>query len=1234
MLIGVYFRSFLLFLKKNLFELNLFNNGIQDEIIIQNQRRSTRLYLFLLISSMLSIALYNIITVRVQTMVIKSPSFNEYSFMEKQTSFQCFCTKIAIKYEEFIQVKPTYHELCESHLISDEYINQLYSLYEDIDENSTSIDFHRIAVFQFITLRNLCQLTKETIENHLKTFLQTDFIHSQLFSQQSLQIQMTSLLIDFIDFIPKTFLKTLKFIQNITAQSLLMTGASVTSVLPVEQWNKHIEDIIPYEGINYTFSDGLSCTCSSSTSTTCIDLTTFENETIPGFQTGCYMLSALFKSTLEVFYNQTFVDLLTQTSNQFPKLNSSFSNKTIEQLLSQMFVVQWINETYFEKYFSQCAPDSCQYTIIEQIQQFINSSTNLTLLKSNIITSTTIEILANNLFIQSWKNESLFESYFNQCYPLTCQYSIQIRLNFIYIITKILGLIGGINIVLRLFLPFIVTLFFKFLNIILQSKRIRSVSRRQQFYNHCRSTFNSTKKHLIELNLFPTIPLSQDPIILERNRCTTRIYLILLITTLIILTLYGLLRQETNTIIIESPSISTYHQLLSQYSLTLECLCSNTAIKYNKFITQIEPQYHEICSSIFISSSWQESIDSLYIFSYGFTGLIDYRNPLRLQFQALGQLCRLSQNTVNTSLTKFGQNNFITSHIISPSEFHFRTETIFEQFKFSISQQFMETFKLIQLTNYGNQLGTVFSSNWEFRIRNSPDNYQMLVNNPGQTISALTMSQIYNDCSCGIQTNCSALSYRIAFAYPSPANVEMPGFHTGCLFFDSLLQSTLACLYNRSCLSFMQTYLYHSKPIKANILKYSSLSPPDTKIETLLNQLFVSQWFQNTSFDHYFDECRPQSCQYSYLIQYNTIYVITMLIALFGGLTNGLHIFVYYTELIFIKLITCRKNINSITPHSQNLRINTIEQISDPIVTTSIKSFKQRKYRNRTLIICLILLAIGSFITTSIILFRNQKKEENIVSTTKPTIVTTSIADMNFDGFIDLILILPSNILSNEDIINVFLNSGDGYQFDLGLLDPFWIEGNISAIVIHDSIDNEVYQISLCSDTGSVQLKSFYGYNNTLYYSFSDALTLNGYPTMMIKGTFNDDTIDDFAIISPETDTFHVIISLAWLRDQQIYLIESYPTAIARINFNNDSFDDVAILTCNGTLTVYVPQGNEILDNNDLFFKINTNNNNNNSQCFHSLHVVDLNQDTRDDLVFIDAEMNQIRVALGLPCDE
>jgi hypothetical protein len=141
----------------------------------------------------------------------------------------------------------------------------------------------------------------------------------------------------------------------------------------------------------------------------------------------------------------------------------------------------------------------------------------------------------------------------------------------------------------------------------------------------------------------------------------------------------------------------------------------------------------------------------------------------------------------------------------------------------------------------------------------------------------------------------------------------------------------------------MQASMYYSKPVPAEILTYSPLFPPNTTIETILTQLFVSKWLQNASFDLYFNQCAPQSCQYSYSKQYNPLYVVTTLMALFGGLTQGLHFILYCIQLIIIKFIDHRKKKNQVAPNSHPSDIvvidpdnNTIEMdsVSPPPTTT------------------------------------------------------------------------------------------------------------------------------------------------------------------------------------------------------------------------------------------------------------------------------------------------------------
>ncbi|CAF4123185.1 unnamed protein product, partial [Adineta steineri] len=317
------------FLKSHLYRFNLFNTASEDETIIQNERRSTRLYVVLLVTSMIIFLVYYSAAIYTEDVFIPSPSLDEYDHIQNETSLQCPCTNIAVKYEVFAEVVPTYHQLCESALVSDEWINRLFDLYEQSWNNSTPIDFRRIGVFQFQTLRSLCLLANDMISRSLQSFNYTDYVQSQLVSPEIFEAQIGSFINEFIEETPKAFLRAFNFMQDTTAQSLFMTGASITSVRPVTQYmlkrNLYL-GIVPYPGINYTFTDNFTCVCSSSTATTCMGLATFDNNTLPGFQTGCYMLNALMNSTLEAFDNETFINKLNNSSRSFQKLNSSNSH--------------------------------------------------------------------------------------------------------------------------------------------------------------------------------------------------------------------------------------------------------------------------------------------------------------------------------------------------------------------------------------------------------------------------------------------------------------------------------------------------------------------------------------------------------------------------------------------------------------------------------------------------------------------------------------------------------------------------------------------------------------------------------------------------------------------------------------------------------------------------------------------------------------------------------------------
>ena len=134
------------------------------------------------------------------------------------------------------------------------------------------------------------------------------------------------------------------------------------------------------------------------------NLETLGSGSIPvkGISVGCFALESVLASTLECYYDSNCIALLVSNPEQFPPLQ----------------------------------PTSSQY---------YSPTTN-------------IEILLNNLLVENWTVAMSYASYYDECAPKTCSYSYNRRNSFLIVFTTIVALIGGLNTVLRLFVPWLIEL--------------------------------------------------------------------------------------------------------------------------------------------------------------------------------------------------------------------------------------------------------------------------------------------------------------------------------------------------------------------------------------------------------------------------------------------------------------------------------------------------------------------------------------------------------------------------------------------------------------------------------------------------------------------------------------------------------------------------------------------------------------------------------------------------------
>ncbi|CAF4311549.1 unnamed protein product, partial [Adineta steineri] len=235
------------------------------------------------------------------------------------------------------------------------------------------------------------------------------------------------------------------------------------------------------------------------------------------------------------------------------------------------------------------------------------------------------------------------------------------------------------------------------------------------------------------------------------------------------------------------------------------------------------------------------------VYRYSFT---DFQASAVGEFQLLTSLCEISQETINTSLVQLFTSDYNDRQLLS--------ENSLDQ-SISIS---------------ANMIISVWSVNW--LINSEP------IINPGWT--AHTTPIVYGKCNCGTSWTCTQSSQ---------------GMMTGCYPLESLLQTTLQCFYNQSCIDSTKKFTQlNISSLKTNQYQMN------TTIQLILNNLMVEEYIINKSYEDYFNRCAPSSCSYNYMQNYQIAGGIINIISLYSGLV----ILTRCLSMILIKLCSYKSN--------------------------------------------------------------------------------------------------------------------------------------------------------------------------------------------------------------------------------------------------------------------------------------------------------------------------------------
>jgi hypothetical protein len=344
-----------------------------DQSQIRYQRMATRLYIVLVTLGFIILTLYLFFTPQIQVEIVNYPSPANFSQLQSlnSSSLQCDCSNISVPYSVFLTIERQYHQMCSSDLVSECWLRPLSELpgwsAGSYGAGSSGLEFRFNGGSQFLLLKVLCNQAKQTINNSLQQFLNQSFVTTQVISKNLFELQATALIEDWKTVTINNFLRTLRLIR-VTQHGNHLAAADSSVRFHVKRIsNKYLLN-------SSVYYDQCNCMVNASCHSPMIVTSdaNFAPDTlydIPGFFMGCFRLEALLSSTLECFYNQTYInELITKIliAGSYPNctaLNATRNspNESIYSVASQLFVDKWSNYSSFNNYYTACAPQSCTY---------------------------------------------------------------------------------------------------------------------------------------------------------------------------------------------------------------------------------------------------------------------------------------------------------------------------------------------------------------------------------------------------------------------------------------------------------------------------------------------------------------------------------------------------------------------------------------------------------------------------------------------------------------------------------------------------------------------------------------------------------------------------------------------------------------------------------------------------------------------------------------------------------
>ena len=390
------------------------------------------------------------------------------------------------------------------------------------------------------------------------------------------------------------------------------------------------------------------------------------------------------------------------------------------------------------------------------------------------------------------------------------------------------------------------------------------------------------RQYVTTLNLFDSE--TDDVQIIHIERVSTWVYLLLLVVTLSVFTIYTASSTDITVNQVPVSSLADYEELANASLRHLQCPCTRISVPYKHFIS-VNTTFHQVCSSDFVAKPWIDFLfDDNAWFGYS-------RSDLRIRggayFTALSSLCNLSQSVISNAIDQLLNESLINSYMISEADFRSKTKMILDGFIQRTPLSFATALGLINSVTHGNAFASTYFLNWDWETPSS-ESVQQIMARP---------AVLDNRCSCATRSDCRE-SGGVFYYDQNITLFTMPGFWVGCSSMDTLFGSTLECFYSNDCLSStisaMTFIVGSSGEVDVHALDVSRTTrfPSNASLKDIIESLMVEDWQTSMSYAAFYDQCAPTYCTHVVEIRDSVLTVVTQVLGLYGGLVSILRLIV------------------------------------------------------------------------------------------------------------------------------------------------------------------------------------------------------------------------------------------------------------------------------------------------------------------------------------------------------